>query len=1457
LDIQSVLNNKEIGPNKKLSVKIGLGVGECRILVVGGMIKRCEYLAVGEALRQACESETKASNGGETICSEHVYQYVSDNFEFEKITDDENFYKIISSKGERLQIMSEAYLMRKKFDQNKKLKDKFGIIKTFMPAAVGIYLEIEKEVWSKEIRMLTVMFLNLKVDLSQTRNESGLERIQTIVQQIQRSIYRTRGGLNKFLMDDKGSVMLICWGLPPMSHIDDHTRSVFSALTLIKELKKLNCGAYMGITTGTCFTGLCGTIGNRREYSLLGEIVNLSARYMQKAIYYAKEKKMDYCIFIDERTKNLVQNKIACEYVCQDELKGFSEIFNFYTPILDYLLQPTQFNPFPKILTHRDNPYFGKQNPSIHMSSEDFFNKSVYMVGRENELKCFISCLSEYITGKSIEIISIRGVTGSGKSLFLRKGLHEFLELNKELKNRYYNQPDLPFLLISYQSPITYTSPLNGFNKIMRDIYKTIINDSNFSKRKFKNNKYHDNDIEYIPKDCIGEILIESEAITMIEYLEEILKKNLSLHFETNNKKVNFKFLGTRDSYFEPRKVTELGGELKISEFFVLLLKKYKELLSLSFKYTPLIFAIEDAQYIDEMSIEFIRALRKSKLTNIVFILTYEEKISGLIKNQYDKILKAGDIVYPENTIYMENLLDIKVIKELIINHIAKQGKIIKTIDKELIRILISKSFRGVPLFILDLLDNLLSSKNYIQQLYTELIITSELLDMEQNLNWTEFNVPIRIERIVGSIIDQLSAKEIILLKCASVIGTIFDMRKLYNINPLNLSISELYSILSNLEKIYLIEFLNDSSPKELICKFNFPFFREILYQRMLIEQRTEVHSIIARTLQTSTIRYMSYNSEVKYLYWHLKISQKTLISYIEEDDADENKGLTKQENLNINNLKIFLIRDIINRLSTNDNGKTITCIKSGIIEKKSDKGPTWEDRYGVMSLNKFYYWYYEKDYKENKQPLGYFLLKDINKIKLLNDNQIGGRTNLFKISVTSWFKKEVQKGPRHYYFSVKSREEVIYWVISLNFLKVRVTYDEFSKNYGMVRLPLPHETKKFKKTERLKFTNSSSKYSNRFSSSSSSYSNNSSHLYNSIARKNTLSTAEKAGPSSDSHKLRQSFYINFHNNNETAYVESNVEIFNRVKNTLNELLAKGFIITFGCIQEIIFDYHFINEDKCFYIPRFMKSGLDDSDDISSKDDISPVTCFDAESKRPDKIIISPSKNKNRKTENEIVIINNPINLDRFSIEEEDESDRSVESSEVLSNSDGNKVIELSFDNKIKTVFNRDDDATDINKNEGANNFKIFFKNDTFSLGNRNNKIKPPEELPKEISQSTKTLVAINKNTLTIHTNKIFIKQETKINPQSSIIKLKPVEQNDSKSLSSIKKGFFNFDNDSIEEEDKKETKEEDGEEIYKPSVPYKIDLVPKYSDPKFDYLKRNNNLYKPYSSKLFQKLNK
>ena len=81
-------------------------------------------------------------------------------------------------------------------------------------------------------------------------------------------------------MDDKGSTLICLWGLSPFSHEDDAARAVFTGFNIIKEMKKLGTWCNIGITYGYCFSGIVGSEGSRKEFSVLGDTANLAARIM-------------------------------------------------------------------------------------------------------------------------------------------------------------------------------------------------------------------------------------------------------------------------------------------------------------------------------------------------------------------------------------------------------------------------------------------------------------------------------------------------------------------------------------------------------------------------------------------------------------------------------------------------------------------------------------------------------------------------------------------------------------------------------------------------------------------------------------------------------------------------------------------------------------------------------------------------------------------------------------------------------------------------------------------------------------------------------------------------------------------------------------------------------------------------------------------------------------------------
>jgi hypothetical protein len=189
------------------------------------------------------------------------------------------------------------------------------------------------------------------------------------------------------------------------------------------------------------------------------------------------------------------------------------------------------------------------------------------------------------------------------------------------------------------------------------------------------------------------------------------------------------------------------------------------------------------------------------------------------------------------------------------------------------------------------------------------------------------------------------------------------------DLNPfIDLNFDDVFDLLQNLEKNGIIEFLFDINKKKLVCKFSIAFFRDILYQRMLIEQKNEIHLKIVSNFHKNDFSYYSSSKKVKILEMHLKNSERTLLVRLDEDESIEdfytklysnnnnegnlNKYAIRGEDsakLNLNNLKILLVENITNNLrqlvlsERNANSRKKNNMLSGLLEKKSDKKITWE----------------------------------------------------------------------------------------------------------------------------------------------------------------------------------------------------------------------------------------------------------------------------------------------------------------------------------------------------------------------------------------------------------------------------------------------------------------------------------------------------------------------------------
>ena len=237
------------------------------------MFNRAEYLPTGDPLTQAFESEHHASQGGQIIVSKQVYELVHDTFLFEIIPEHDpthasangpfHFVKgVVQEKKVRL--IADALLLKHQLNPSQIERIKSSI-KSYVPAALQPFIEIDEEKWSSELRRLSIMFVNLGIDLSDSRTDKGIQRIQQVIQTVQKCVYMHEGSLNKLIMDDKGSTLIVVFGMPPMAHQDDAVRAVLTAFSLTSELKKIDCRCAIGIATGLVFAGVVGTSGSRRE----------------------------------------------------------------------------------------------------------------------------------------------------------------------------------------------------------------------------------------------------------------------------------------------------------------------------------------------------------------------------------------------------------------------------------------------------------------------------------------------------------------------------------------------------------------------------------------------------------------------------------------------------------------------------------------------------------------------------------------------------------------------------------------------------------------------------------------------------------------------------------------------------------------------------------------------------------------------------------------------------------------------------------------------------------------------------------------------------------------------------------------------------------------------------------------------------------------------------------------
>jgi len=315
----------------KLCLHIGVGCGDVTILQVGGVcppethVRRYEYVIAGPPLEQISIAEPLATNG-ETVLSPQAWEHVSHTvIEGKTVESRPEFHRL-----ERMDETKHTFptIKNSALEADNRIEYQFNlseldVLRRYIPSAVFKQIEGGTLTYVNEMRNISVIFVQVcGVDVS---TEEGSRISQLLMAGIQSACYAHEGTVNKFLVDDKGLMFLLCYGLPPLVHMDDPTRAVLFCFDAINVLKSLNLVGRFGITTGRNYCGVVGS-NSRMEYTMLGDTVNLSARLMANA--------REMCILTDEATSMRAAPHVDFTAFPPIKVKGKTQMIPIFEPSL-------------------------------------------------------------------------------------------------------------------------------------------------------------------------------------------------------------------------------------------------------------------------------------------------------------------------------------------------------------------------------------------------------------------------------------------------------------------------------------------------------------------------------------------------------------------------------------------------------------------------------------------------------------------------------------------------------------------------------------------------------------------------------------------------------------------------------------------------------------------------------------------------------------------------------------------------------------------------------------------------------------------------------------------------------------------------------------------------------------------------------------------------------------------
>lgn len=342
-----------------IRMKIGIASGLSIIGLLGDENK--QYFIAGDTLDTACECEHHAEQG-EIIVSKEITTGLS----ADKYDRKNEYFKL---KIENIKSQTGFKKLKKKsFEQ-----DDLDWFKEFIDREL-IVREEAGALEKGELRNCAVIFLNFTgIEYDATFNNKILDEFYSLTAA---TVKKYQGFINKIDMGDKGNKIIALFGAPVST--EKNEEFALRAIQEIKLNKPESINIRAGVNNGNIYFGLVGA-SNRREFTVMGTTVNLSARLMASAA----ENEIVISGKIKERVPEIETGEER-----HLKLKGVSDLFSAF---------------------------------ELKVVLETRKSKRFKLIGRVREQEEYKKAVKE----KKAVLINFKAEAGLGKSVLLNKLLEE------------------------------------------------------------------------------------------------------------------------------------------------------------------------------------------------------------------------------------------------------------------------------------------------------------------------------------------------------------------------------------------------------------------------------------------------------------------------------------------------------------------------------------------------------------------------------------------------------------------------------------------------------------------------------------------------------------------------------------------------------------------------------------------------------------------------------------------------------------------------------------------------------------------------------------------------------------------------------------------------------------------------------------------------------------------------